>query len=215
MPHDMILTALRAVRAKEPDEWAAVLAPALEAAGINQPRRVACFIGQCAHESMRFARLAEDTTYRSAAKLVDLFPSRVHSLAQAQALVAAGAEAIANCVYANRQGNGDEASGDGWRYRGAGLLQLTGRSEIGPFAKDAQRSIDAAADWLRTKEGATAGAVWYWTKHGLNEVADRLDHPAITRTINGVAMVGHAERVALSEAALAAILAAASWRQQG
>lgn len=178
----------------------------MNAAGITTPRRVAAFIGQCSVEAgPAFDDLAEDTAYRSPQRLVSLFPSRVHSLEQAEALVRAGAAAIANTIYAGRLGNGDEASGDGWRFRGSGLLQITGRENVRNFAAAAGLAPEEAADWLRTPAGAAEGAVWYWGRHGISDAADRWDLDGITRAINGPGMVDLDRRAAACRAALDAI----------
>src|SRR5215469_2396136 len=109
---------------------AATHAAALEAArvnsSVNTPQRLCHFMGQIYVESAGFTRLEENLHYRDPARLVALFRA-VKDTADAAALIAQGPQAIANRVYANRLGNGDEASGDGWRYRGSGYKQLTGR----------------------------------------------------------------------------------------
>jgi len=178
----------------------------MNAAGITTPRRVAAFIGQCSIEAgPAFDDLAEDTAYRSPQRLVSLFPSRVHSLEQAEGLVRAGAAAIANTIYAGRLGNGDEASGDGWRFRGSGLLQITGRENVRNFAAAAGLAPEEAADWLRTPAGAAEGAVWYWGRQAINSLADMWDIDAVTRTINGPGMMHRQERLAACRKALDAI----------
>jgi len=178
----------------------------MNAAGITTPRRVAAFIGQCSVEAgPAFDDLAEDTAYRSPQRLVSLFPSRVHSLEQAEGLVRAGAAAIANTIYAGKLGNGDESSGDGWRFRGAGLLQITGRTAITQIAEGLEITPEAAADWLRTPQGAAAGACWYWTLHQINAIADRWDLDGVTRAINGAGMVDAQKRREASTRALDAI----------
>lgn len=182
------------------------LVPALVKAGITTPRRLAAFLGQCSVEAgPAFAELAENTRYTSPGRLLEIFPSRVHTLAQANALVLAGAAAIANCIYAGKLGNGDEASGDGWRFRGAGLLQLTGRGTIAEFAREAGMTPEDAADWLRVPGGAASGSCWYWTRHGINALADRWDITGVTRAINGAGMMAQAERDAACRRALEAI----------
>lgn len=202
-----LAAALKAVAPHaDPAVWVPALSGPMAEAGITLPRRIAAFLGQCAIESAGFTALAENTLYTHADRLAAIFPHCFPSSVDA-APYAGHAEAIANKVYANRMGNGDEASGDGWRFRGAGLLQLTGRDEIGGFAKDACMTIEAAADFLRTPAGAAQGACWYWTTHGLNTLADGWQLPAITRAINGAAMAAAAERSTASVAALNAVFA--------
>lgn len=189
--------------------WLRALVPPMLSSGITTPRRVAAFLGQCSVEAgPGLTELAENTRYTNPDRLRAMFPSRVHSDEQARALVSAGPEAIANCVYSGRLGNGDEKSGDGWRFRGAGILQLTGRENISAFGASCGRSAEDAADWLRTPVGAAVGACWYWTNHGLNGLADGWQIASITRAINGNAMVAAAERSAASQRALDAIFEA-------
>lgn len=187
--------------------WLPVLQAALPAAEITTPRRVAAFLGQCAIEAgPAFAELSENTRYTTPKLLYDTFRSRFASEAEAANYVGDPIR-IANRVYAWKNGNGDEDSQDGWYFRGGGLIQLTGRENIGKFAKASGRSIDAmqAAAWLRTPEGAAAGAVWYWTTHDLNTLADTWSIDAITLKINGLGMMHAEQRRAACQAALDAI----------
>lgn len=187
--------------------WIPALTAAMVPAGITTPRRVAALLGQCAIEAgPAFAELAENMNYSNAARLVDIFPTRFRTAAEAQPYCH-NPEGLANRVYAFKLGNGDEDSGDGWAFRGAGLLQLTGRENIGRFAVASGRSLSAeqAAAWLRTPEGAAVGAVWYWTTHSLNDLADTWALDAITLKINGRAMMHAEERRQACQRALAAI----------
>jgi putative chitinase len=201
-----LLAALRAAApAADPALWGPVLAAALPAADITTPRRIAAFLGQCAVEAgPGFAELAEDTNYIHAERLLEIFPSHFANLEDAQAYVGQP-ERIANRVYAGVLGNGDEASGDGWTFRGSGLLQLTGREEIGAFAASVGITPEAAADLLRQPGGAARGACWYWATRAINPHADAWDLAAITRAVNGAAMLDHNARVAASQAALRAM----------
>ena len=108
---------------------------------------------------------------------------------------------LANRVYADRMGNGDEASGDGWLFRGRGLIQLTGRTSYERFASTIGMTVDQAAAYAATKEGAVASAVWFWTANGLNAPAESWSIDLLTQKING-GTVGAAERLRLCEAAL-------------
>lgn len=185
--------------------WLPALAPPMQSSGIITPRRVAAFLGRCVAEAGDdFAELAENTLYTHAARLVAVFPREFPTLDIANRY-AGNPVAIANRAYAGKLGNGDEASGDGYRFRGAGLFQLTGRDEIGGFAKAIGRDIADAADYLRTPPGAAAGACWYWTGHGMNALADAWNLPGITRAVNGAAMLGLDTAVAASVAALKAM----------
>lgn len=92
---------------------------------------------------------------------------------------------IANKIYANRMGNGDEASGDGWKYRGRGLIQLTGKTNYTWFAASLEISPEEAAEYTQTFEGAAQSACWFWETNKLNNEADKGDIKTMTRKING------------------------------
>jgi putative chitinase len=94
-------------------------------------------------------------------------------------------EKIANRVYASRMGNGDETSGDGFKYRGRGLIQLTGCNNYTSFATDMGMSMEEAIDYLETYEGAAMSAAWFWWKNNLNQWADQEDMLTLTKRING------------------------------
>ena len=94
-------------------------------------------------------------------------------------------EAIANRAYANRMGNGDEASGDGWKFCGRGLIQLTGRDNYQSFADSLQISVDDAAQYLETFEGCVQSACWFWENNNLNALADQGNIDAISKKVNG------------------------------
>jgi putative chitinase len=110
-------------------------------------------------------------------------------------------ERLANDVYANRLGNGDESSGDGWRFRGAGLIQITGRQLYSELATAIVRDIDSLADWMQTPAGAAMSACWYWNLRHLNPIADGWDIQRITLLVNG-GLTNLPTRTALSTAAL-------------
>jgi putative chitinase len=94
-------------------------------------------------------------------------------------------EKIANKVYANRMGNGDEASGDGFKFRGRGILQLTGKNNYFWFAASLEITPEEAAEYLQTFEGAAQSACWYWSENKLNRFVDANDFKALTKAING------------------------------
>jgi putative chitinase len=108
---------------------------------------------------------------------------------------------IANRVYASRMGNGDEASGDGYRYCGRGLVQLTGKSNYTAFAQDMNMSLEEATEWLATEEGACWSAGWFWDSRELNQWADKGDILTVTKKING-GTIGLEDRKSHYEAAL-------------
>lgn len=186
--------------------YASVINAATDRFLINTPKRMAHFLAQIVHESGQLARVREGLNY-SAESLRKTWPSRFRSIEIAQ-LYARQPEKIANYVYANRMGNGDEKSKDGWRYRGAGWIQITGKNN--------HREVGAAlavtgdiGDWLSTVNGAALSAAWFWHKSGCNRLADQGDVDAISDVINigrhtekeGDA-IGYAERLALTKACL-------------
>lgn len=165
------------------DQWHAALSQLLPDYGIDTPQRIAAFVAQCAHESANFRILRENLNYRWES-LRKVFPKYFPDDATAQAY-AKQPEKIANRVYANRMGNGPEESGDGWRYCGRGLIQLTGRINYQDFADSIETPLDQITDYLGTFEGAAQSACWFWEKNGLNKWADTGDIKELTRRING------------------------------
>lgn len=149
---------------------------------INTPLRVAAFLAQVGHESAGFKHMLENLNY-SAAGLLATFPRYFN--ATTAAAYQRQPEKIANHVYANRLGNGPESSGDGWKFRGHGLIQLTGKSNISAFAATINKDIDATLIYLMTPAGATEAAAWYWKSHSLNALADTKQITKITQVING------------------------------
>jgi putative chitinase len=150
---------------------------------INTTSRLACFLAQVAHESGGFNAVKENLNY-GAQGLVNTFRKYFPTLESAQPYERKP-EAIANRVYANRMGNGDEASGDGFKHRGRGLIQLTGHDNYVSFAADMGMTIDEAIDYLETYEGAAMSAAWFWWKNNLNTWADQEDMLTLTKRING------------------------------
>jgi len=170
---------------------------------IDTPVRRAAFVAQCAHESALFTTLEESLYYRKPERICAIFKSKVPTLDSAQAL-ACNPQRLANRVYANRNGNHDEASGDGWRYRGRGLIQLTGRANYARAAADLARDYVAEPDLLLQPLDACLTAGWFWNAGKLNALADAKRIDDITRAVNGPAMAGAKERRELFESALAA-----------
>lgn len=175
---------------------AAFVAPinaAFDKYGIVTLDQRAAFLATIAHESALLTRLVENLNY-GAQGLLQTWPKRFNI--QFANAYARQPERIANHVYANRMGNGDEASGDGWRYRGAGLIQLTGKEMHEAYAAAAGEPLKSVGDWLRTPEGAADSAGWFWQKKALNEVAKHGDMKAVTLVVNG-GVNGLVERVSL------------------
>jgi putative chitinase len=153
---------------------------------INTPQRVAAFIAQCAHESGGFKFLKENLNYK-AASLRKTFPKYFpdDAIANDYASRPNKQEAIACRVYANRMGNGDEASGDGFRYLGRGLIQLTGKNNYTLFAASIDTPVEEIPEYLQTFEGAVQSACWFWEQNNLNQWADKGDILTLTKRING------------------------------
>ena len=169
---------------KDIDEWYDILSELMPSYGIDTPERVAGFIAQCAHESAQFTIIKENLNYSEKA-LDRVFAKYFKKAGRDAAEYARQPEKIANIVYADRMGNGNTASGDGWKYRGRGVIQLTGRNNYEAFANATNRSLDNVVEYLETKLGAAESACWFWKSNGLNELADKKDIRGMTRRING------------------------------
>ncbi len=177
---------------KHPDIWAAALAAILPKYAIDSPLRLAAFLAEVGHESNGFTSLVENLNY-SAQALAVTWPNRyaVDPKAKTKTPNALAIklnrnpEAIANNVYANRLGNGNEASGDGWAHRGRGGLQCTGRGNYINFATAIGKPYAEITAYLETPEGAVESACWFWSTNKLNPLADAEKIVQITRIING------------------------------
>jgi putative chitinase len=183
-------------------KFAGPMAAAALRFGIDSPMQKAAFVAQAAHESDMFSELEESLWYTTAARIVAVFGNRAGSVGEAQAFVRSP-ERLANKVYSNRLGNGSEQSGDGWRYRGSGLFQLTGRRNF------AAASVALGVPYLEMPNlvrqdptHAALTAAWYWHATGCNAPASRGDIDSVTRKINGPAMLGREERAKLYRHAL-------------
>jgi putative chitinase len=165
------------------DHWYEALALCLPDYDINTPQRVAAFIAQCAHESGGFKFLKENLNYK-AASLTKVWPRYFPNMEVAQQY-ANKQEMIANRAYGGRMGNGPEASGDGWKFCGRGLIQLTGRSNYQAFADSIETDVEEIPAYLGTFEGAVQSACWFWESNKLNQWADAGDILTLTKRING------------------------------
>lgn len=181
------------------EHWYEALDQLLDDYGINTPQRVAHFIAQCAHESGNFRFIRENLNY-SAAGLQGTFRKYFPTAELAQQY-ARQPERIANRVYASRMGNGPEESGDGWRYCGRGLIQLTGKDNYTFFAGSLGIPVEEAAEYLATFEGAAQSACFFWEQNRLNRFADANDIKGLTRAING-GQIGLEDRIKHTEHAL-------------
>ena len=164
------------------DQWYEALSVLLPDYEINTPNRIAAFIAQCAHESANFTALHENLNYRSET-LSKVWPKKFPASVADQ--YAHKPEAIANRAYASRMGNGDESSGDGWRYCGRGLIQLTGKDNYTAFADSIGITPEEVSDYVQTFEGAAQSACWFWESNNLNQYADSGDIETMTKRING------------------------------
>jgi putative chitinase len=184
------------------DHWHKVLVQLLPDYEINTPQRVAAFLAQCAHESGGFTALKENLNYKPAT-LRKIFPKYfpTDEIANAYCSMPNKQESIANRVYANRMGNGDEHSGDGYRYCGRGLIQLTGKDNYTFFAGSIDVSVEEASEYLQTFEGAVQSACWFWESNNLNQYADKGDILTMTKRING-GTIGLEDRIKHYEHAL-------------
>ena len=163
--------------------WYSALEKILPDYDINTPQRIAAFVAQCAHESGNFVFIKENLNYKAASlrkTFAKYFPTD-----ELAAQYANKPERIANRVYANRMGNGDEASGDGYLYCGRGLIQLTGKDNYTRFAESLEISVEEAAEFLLTFEGCVQSAAWFWEANNLNQWADKGDIVTLTKRING------------------------------
>jgi len=182
--------------------WAEALAPAMAKYDITSPARVASFLAQTGHESLQFNRTVEGLIYKTAARLMKVWPKRFPTEASAVPYLN-NEKALANHVYGNRLGNGDANSGDGYRFRGRGLIQVTGRSNYKEVAQVLGLDLTADPDLLQQPPHAAMSAAYFWSSRGLNALADDRtsdddleDFKEITRRING-GLVGLGERLAL------------------
>jgi len=168
-------------------EWYAALCDILPKYGITTPRRVAHFMSQCAHESNNFRSLEENLNY-SKESLEKVF-SRYFGAGKRDATAyARNPEKIANYVYMDEFRTakmGNVNPGDGWRFRGRGLKQLTGRDNYTRFGKSVGMTAEQAADYVATEKGAIESACWFWDTNKLNTIADTDDVVLMTRRING------------------------------
>jgi len=201
---NLTLQQLQQLLPKNPyvEHWHQALSQLLPDYEINTAQRIAAFVAQCSHESAGFTALKENLNYK-AATLRKIFPKYfpTDDLANAYANMPNKQEAIANRVYASRMGNGDEHSGDGFRYCGRGLIQLTGKSNYQSFADSLEMNVEDVPEYLATFEGAAQSACWFWESNNLNQWADKGDILTLTKRING-GTIGLEDRIKHYEHAL-------------
>jgi putative chitinase len=201
---ELTLDQLKQLLPKNPyvDHWHKALSQLLPDYEINTTRRIAAFIAQCSHESANFTALKENLNYRWQT-LRKLFPKYfpTDELAQQYASLPNKQEAIANRIYGGRMGNGPEETGDGFRFCGRGLIQLTGKQNYTWFAASLGITVEEASEYLQTFEGAAQSACWFWETNKLNQWADAGDMVTLTKRING-GTIGLDDRIKHYEHAL-------------
>jgi len=173
--------------------YASVLTTAFEAAEINTNKRLCHFLGQAGEETGGLTSLVESTRYTNAAFLAKTF-SNVHGLDHANRLILLGKEAIGNTIYAGKNGNGDVDSGDGYRFRGRGFLQVTGRSNYKKIGLLTKLPLLDQPELLGQPSHAADSAAAYWKANKINIAADADDVGAVTGLVNGGARLHQAER---------------------
>ena len=170
---------------------------AMDEFGISSAREQAMLLAQCGHESGGFSVVQENLNYK-AEGLGRIFPKYFRDVDPND--YAHNPEKIANRVYANRMGNDDEDSGDGYRYRGRGLIQLTGKDNYNACGAALKIDLHSDPDYLETAEGAARSAAWFWSHNGLNRFADADDIVGCTKRVNG-GTIGLEERTKFYQAA--------------
>jgi putative chitinase len=183
-------------------DWVDPLNETFERFGIFTHNQQATFIGQASHESGNFKLLEENLNYK-AATLMRIWPKRFPTLEKANEY-AGNPKKIANSVYSSRMGNRDENSGDGWRFRGRGIFQLTGHANVFHAGKALGVDFVKDPDLIATPKYAALTAGWFWDTHKLNAPADALDHAKVTKIING-GTIGLEDRIKHTQQALAVL----------
>ena len=184
----------------EADEWHEHIVYMLPKYDIDTPERVAGFMAQCGHESNNFRVLKENLNY-SATALDKIFGKYFKRAGRDAQQYHRQPEKIANVIYANRMDNGDTASGDGWKFRGRGVIQVTGRYNYTKFGETLGYTAEQVVRYLETKKGALESACWYWDSNKLNQYADAQDIKTLTKKING-GYIGLEDRIHHYEHAL-------------
>jgi len=220
MNSEQLAQALKITPAKA-EEWLAPLQEAFDRFDINTVARQSAFIGQCAHESVNFTALAENLNY-SADGLANTWPARFaikgadgkpvknekgrYSPDEHACAIERQPEKIANSVYGGRMGNGPEESGDGWKYYGRGLIQLTGKVNYQAASDALGVDFVSSPELVSSPRYAALTAGWFWNMHGLNELADARDNTTITKRIQGGSL-GLDDRLAKTDATFSVLSA--------
>ena len=185
--------------------WVPLLNTAFSTYGLQSNKRIAAAIGQFLVEAgSGFQEVVENLHYTTATRIHQVFPNEFPTVASAEPYVN-NPVALANRAYANKGGNGNEASGDGYRFCGRGLIQLTGRTEYAQFGTTIGKTAEDAANYCATPAGAAMSGCWYLSAKGCLPLADAWAISKITRIVNGAAMLGNDQRIAFSNAFLNAL----------
>lgn len=184
--------------------FAQPLSAALAQFGIDTPARIGAFIGQCMVESALFVHLEEDLYYSDPTRIAKIFHSHFASASDAVAY-ARNPTALGSRVYANYNGNGDEASGDGFKYRGGGLIDITGLNAYRKASAALGRDYVGQPELVGQPIDACLVAAWWWADHSLNALADACNYDGITHVVNGAAMEAAALRKQYSQQAVLAV----------
>jgi predicted chitinase len=185
--------------------WVPLLNTAFSTYGLQSNKRIAAAIGQFLVEAgSGFQEVVENLHYTTATRIHQVFPNEFPTVASAEPYVN-NPVALANRAYANKGGNGNEASGDGYRFCGRGLIQLTGRTEYAQFGSTIGKTAEDAANYCATPAGAAMSGCWYLSAKGCLPLADAWAISKITRIVNGAAMLGNDQRIAFSNAFLNAL----------
>lgn len=203
MAFNLTLEHVSAILKGNPDVagWHKALVNVLPKYKIDTPERIAGFLAQCGHESNNFTVLEENLHYR-AETLDKVFPKYFKNAGRNAADYAKKPEAIANIVYGGRMGNNQP--GDGYLFRGRGVIQLTGRDNYTAFGKTLNKSAEEVAGYITSKEGAIESACWFWNSRNINKAADAGDIVTMTKLING-GTIGLEDRKKHYEHALAVL----------
>lgn len=183
LSHDILRKAFPTMPKATREMVIANIEPALVKFNITTPRRISSFVGQLAHESANFTRMVENLNY-SAKRLREVWPKHFPSPGVA-AQYAHRPAAIGARAYRLRMGNGDEASGDGFKFRGRAWIMVTGKNNYLAVAKAFGMTLDETVAYLETPDGAFMASAWWWQTHRLNELADGWQITESTKVING------------------------------
>ena len=184
--------------------YATVLTEACTTAALNTPRRLCNFMGQVGEETGGLSSVVESTAYNNTEKNAEFLARtfrNVHGLDHARRLLAAGPEAIGNTIYALKNGNGDVASADGYRYRGRGFLQVTGRANYRSLGKLLDMPLEDQPELLADPSAAAEAAARFWVVRRINTPADADDVGMVTALVNGGARLHQAQRQAWHDVA--------------